>query len=331
MVKLSSNESAFAPLPSVRLAIERSIADVHRYPDFPAHGLIEALAEHLRVDQGMIAVDSGSSALCRAVIETAISPGEEVVMARPTYELYERFTVVAGARPVPVPLDALGRHDLGAMRDALGPETRAVFICNPNNPTGTTVSDAALRHFLDDAPPDVLVVLDEAYREFAGNAAASTDAATLVTDHDNLVVLRTFSKAYGLAGLRVGYAIGAPQFIVELHKVIMPFSVSGAAQRAAIASLQSGRELQERIVTVVEERARMTSALRRMGLLVPDSAANFVWIGLGADSDGFVRCCEAGGVLIRHLPPDGARVTVGTREENDRFLVAAGSWMPPGS
>lgn len=326
IAKLSSNESAFSPLASVQDAIRAHVAEVHRYPDFYARDLGETLADFLDVGLDQLAVGGGSVALCRAVIEASTSKGDEVVMARPTFDMYERAALIAGARPIPVPLTPDLSHDLDGMAAAIGPRTSAIFVCNPNNPTGTAVDEDRMHKFADQVPKDVLLVVDEAYREFASNPSAIPDAVRLVADHENLVVLRTFSKAYGLADLRVGYAVGSQGFMGELGKVMLPFGVSTLAQVAAVASLRSGTELAPRVAQVVAERSRVAEALRACGFSVTDSEANFLWLPMGPAGEDFARACELEGVLIRPLPPDGARVTIGSREENDRFLDVAGKW-----
>jgi histidinol-phosphate aminotransferase len=211
------------------------------------------------------------------------------------------------------------------MADALTDRTRVVVVCNPNNPTGTAVRRAELERFLDRVPGDVLVVLDEAYREFVDDTGVP-DGVGLYRDRPNVAVLRTFSKAYGLARLRVGYAVAHPRVAAALRACTVPFGVSGLAQAAARASLRARPELLERVRTLVAERARVTHALRAMGRSVPDSHANFVWLRLGPRSAAFTDACGAAGIMVRPFGDEGVRITIGTPEQNDRMLKIAGDW-----
>jgi len=197
-----------------------------------------------------------------------------------------------------------------------------VLVCNPNNPTGTAVNRAALERFLDDVGPEVLVVIDEAYREFVTDPEVP-DALAAFGDRPNVVILRTLSKAWGLAGLRVGYLIAAPGVADAVRKLITPFSTSGVAQAAALAALRATEEVRRRCERVVAERERVVDAVRALVPGVPRSQSNFVWLPLGARSAAFAEACAAGGVLVRAFPGDGVRVTIGTPEENDAFLSLA--------
>jgi histidinol-phosphate aminotransferase len=326
-VKLSSNELPFGPLPSVVAAVQAAIGDLHRYPDFFARELLELLAEQIGVANNQVVVASGSSALCRHIVEASAEDGDQVLMARPTFQAYGRAAAIAGAQTVAVPLNPRFAHDLDAMHAAIGPATRVIFICNPNNPTGTAVSSADLTAFVRAVPDDVLIVVDEAYREFATDPAQVPNAVPLIAEHDNVVVVRTFSKAHGLAGLRVGYAVASPDFADSLRKVVTPFAGSTAGQLAAAASLRAQAEVLQRVRVVVAERLRVTEALRHAGIEVVESEANFVWLPIGSANAEFAAACEAEGVLVRPMPPDGVRVTIGTREENDMFLAAAAAWL----
>lgn len=326
MVKLSSNELPFEPLPSVVAAVQASVASLHRYPDFFARELIELLGDQAGVDSDQVVVASGSSALCRNVVEATATGGDQVVMASPTFQAYGRAAVICGAEAVRVPLNSNYAHDLQAMLDAVGPATRVIFVCNPNNPTSTAVAAGELQDFVKAVPDNVLIVIDEAYREFATDPSSVPNAVPLIADHDNVVVVRTFSKAHGLAGLRVGYAITSPEFADALRKVVTPFAASTVGQLAAAASLRAQAEVLQRVRIIVAERIRVAEALRVAGIETARSEANFVWLPLGAASAGFVSACEAEGVLVRPMPPEGVRVTIGTPAENDRFLAAAAHW-----
>lgn len=312
-IKLSSNECAEEPLPSVQEAMSRALATMNRYPDMGAVELRAALARHLGVDEAQVAVGTGSSALCQQLVTAAAGPGDEVVFPWRSFEAYPIFAQIAGATPVAVPLTADHRVDLPALAAAVTQDTKLVFVCNPNNPTGTTVTDAEFAAFMASVPEDVLVALDEAYFEY--NRAADTPVATdVITRYPNVVGLRTFSKAYGLAGARVGYAFGPRVIIEALNKVAVPFSVSSVAQVAALASLDAQDELHARVDATVAERSRV---VEKLGL--SESQANFVW--LPREGQDLADRLAAEGVLVRVFP-EGIRVTVTNAEETDALLEA---------
>lgn len=312
-IKLSSNECAEEPLPSVQEAMSRALATMNRYPDMGAVELRAALARHLGVDEAQVAVGTGSSALCQQLVTAAAGPGDEVVFPWRSFEAYPIFSQIAGAMPVAVPLTADHRVDLPALAAAVTQDTKLVFVCNPNNPTGTTVTDAEFAAFMASVPEDVLVALDEAYFEY--NRAADTPVATdVITRYPNVVGLRTFSKAYGLAGARVGYAFGPRAIIEALNKVAVPFSVSSVAQVAALASLDAQDELHARVDATVAERSRV---VEKLGL--SESQANFVW--LPREGQDLADRLAAEGVLVRVFP-EGIRVTVTNAEETDALLEA---------
>ncbi len=320
VVKLASNENPYPPLPSVLEAIARAAAEVNRYPDDGCTELREALAERLGVGTDRITVGCGSIDVCFQAVLATVEPGGEVLTGWPTFNAYPLLVDFAGGHTRTVPLRG-GRFDLQALAAAVHEGTRLVIICNPNNPTGTAVTHDELAAFLDRVPGDLMVVVDEAYVEFADDPAFP-DSLSLVRDHDNLLVLRTFSKAHGLAGLRVGYGISSPEVIGALRKVHVPFAVGRVAQVAALASLQAGPELKERVTEVLGERQRLAAALADLGFDVPPSQANFVLLAVPGRSEELAAACEARGVIVRPLGPDTIRVTVGTPEENDRFLSA---------
>ena len=312
-IKLSSNESAEEPLPSVIEAMRKALGGVNRYPDMGAVQLRAALAEHLGVAAEQVAVGTGSSALCQQLVTAVAGPGDEVVFPWRSFEAYPIFAQIAGATPVPVPLTDDHRVDLPALAAAVNDRTRLIFMCNPNNPTGTTVTDAEFAAFMDAVPTDVVVALDEAYFEY--NRATDTPVATeAITRYPNVVGLRTFSKAYGLAGVRVGYAFGPRTVIEALNKVAVPFSVSSIGQVAALASLAATDELRARIDSTVAERERVVEKLA----LAP-SQANFVWLP-GADQ-ALADRLAAEGILVRVFP-EGIRMTVTNSKETDVLLEA---------
>ncbi|MBN4925444.1 histidinol-phosphate transaminase [Hoyosella rhizosphaerae] len=326
-IKLASNETSPPPLPSVVSAIAEAAAGVNRYPDNGAVAVREALAAKFATTVERIAVGCGSVSLCQQLVLATCSPGDEVVFAWRSFEAYPLVALVAGATPVRVPLDNEHRHDLDAMLAAITDRTRLIFVCNPNNPTGTAVGRSALEKFLDAVPPHILVVLDEAYVEYfrpdGFDPEDMPDGVAIGRDRDNVIVLRTFSKAYGLAGLRIGYAVGSPQVIATLSKVYIPFSCNSLAQTAALASLAAQDELLARTNQVVAERERVREALLSAGYTVPETQANFVWINLGDSTEKFAQHCAAAGVLVRPFSSEGVRVTIGDPDENDAFLAFA--------
>ncbi len=326
-IKLASNEVTEPPLPAVAAAIAEAATEVNRYPDNGAVALTDELAKTLGVTPAEVQVGCGSVTLCQNLITITSGPGDEVLFGWRSFETYPLATRVAGATPVQVPLAGDAVYDLAAMAAAITERTRLIFVCNPNNPTGTVVEAQALRAFLEQVPDDLLVVLDEAYFEYLRlDEAHAYDALELRREFRNLVVLRTFSKAYGLAGLRVGYAIADPEVIIALGKVHLPFSVNSVAQAAAIAALHAQDQLLARTEAVTAERSRVTAELRALGLPVPESQANFVWLALGDDALPFATAATEAGVVVRPFAGDGVRVTVTVPEENDVFLAFARSW-----
>ncbi|MFD3747157.1 histidinol-phosphate transaminase [Nocardia sp. NPDC058633] len=321
-VKLASNETTFGPLPSAAKAIAESAEQANRYPDNQVGELRAALAEFLDVTVAHVAVGCGSVALCQELVQiTCDAPTDEVVFAWRSFEAYPIVTQVGNATAVRVPLTEGYLHDLDAMADAVTERTKLIFVCNPNNPTGTAHGRAELERFLDRVPAHVLVVLDEAYYEYLRlTPETRPNGVEIGRSRPNVVVLRTFSKAYGLAGLRVGYAIGDPEVIAALLKVHIPFSVNRIAQAAAIASLQARGELLDRTDVLVAQRHRLRDALLAAGYEVPPSEANFVWLPLGERSIEFAEASAGAGVLVRPFAGDGVRVTVGDPHENEQFL-----------
>ncbi|GAB3285788.1 histidinol-phosphate transaminase [Parasphingorhabdus pacifica] len=326
-IKLASNEVSAGPLPSVVDTITAAAADVHRYPDMGATRLIEALSTHLGVATERLAVGCGSVALCEQLVQATCTADDEVLFPWRSFEAYPIITHVVGAKQVRVPLTEANALDLDAMAAAITPETRLVFVCTPNNPTGTALRRAELERFLDAVPEDVLVVLDEAYREFVTDPDVP-DGVELADRYDNVLSLRTFSKAYGLAGLRVGYAVAPPKVAEALRKVCIPFSVNALAQSAAVASLNAREELATRCAAIASERGRVRDELRAFGYDVPESQGNFVWVPLGERTAEFNQHCLDQRVVVRAFDGDGARVTIGDAQENDAFLAAAKSFEP---
>jgi histidinol-phosphate aminotransferase len=323
--KLSSNESPYGPLPSVLAMIAESAATINRYPDHGSAALTEAISRRFGVPPEHVAVGCGAVGLTQQLLTATAEPGAEVLYAWRSFEAYPSLTDLTGAAAVPVPLRHQA-HDLPAMAAAITGRTRLILVCNPNNPTGTVVRRAELTEFLDRVPADCLVVLDEAYHEYVRDPDVP-DGLTLYPDRPNLAVLRTFSKAYGLAALRVGYLVGHEPVAAAVRKTQLPFAVNALAQAAAIASLGAEAELLERVERVVKERGRVRDELLGQGWTVPPTEANFVWLPLGADTARFAAATDQAGVSVRPYGTDGARVSIGDPEANDAFLAVARAWV----
>ena len=329
-IKLASNEVAAGPLPSVVEAIAAAATEVHRYPDSGAGALLSRLSQRFDVPEDHLSVGCGSVTLCQQLLQATCTHADEVVFGWRSFEAYPILTQVVGARSVQVPLTDGYRLDTEAMLAAITPATRLVFACTPNNPTGTPLHTDELRAFLDAVPSDVLVVIDEAYREFVADPdvpdGIEVARAAWGRGRHNVAVLRTFSKAYGLAGLRVGYCVAPPAVTAAVRKTFVPFGVSSLAQAAAIASLDAGDELRARCRQIVAERSRVRDELRAMGYDVPVSEGNFVWLPLGERAAEFNEYCLDNKVIVRAFAGDGARVTIGEPDENDTFLAVARSF-----
>ena len=319
--KLASNECPFGPLPSVARAITEAAAGVNWYPDNAAEALTEAIARRYDVPPAHIALGCGSVGVAQQLLVAAAEPGAEVLYAWRSFEAYPILVPLTGASDVRVPLKD-ETHDLAAMADAITPRTRVIFVCNPNNPTGTVVRTGEFAEFLARVPPDCLVVLDEAYADYVRDPGVP-NGIDLYRDHPNLAALRTFSKAHGLAGLRVGFLVGQEPVASAVRTTMLPFSVNSLAQTAAIASLAAEAELHERVDLAVKERARVRDELLAQGWTVPPTEANFVWLRLGADTQDFAATCADAGISIRPFGDEGARISMGTPEADDEFLAVA--------
>ena len=319
--KLSSNESPFGPLPSVAQVIAQAALDVNRYPDNGAAALTEAIAQRFSVPPEHVAVGCGSVGVAQQLIEAVGEPTAEVLYAWRSFEAYPTLVDLSSAVSVTVPLQD-ETHDLPAMADAVTSRTRLIFVCNPNNPTGTVVHGDELGEFLDRVPADALVVLDEAYAEYVRDPQVP-DGMAVYRDRPNVAVLRTFSKAYGLAGLRVGFLVAHPLVAAAVRKTMLPFAVNALAQAAAIASLAAEAELLERVGLVVKERSRVRDELLAQGWSVPPTEANFVWLRLGEDTQDFAAACMQAGVAVRPFGAEGARISIGDHDANDAFIAVA--------
>jgi histidinol-phosphate aminotransferase len=320
--KLSSNEIAHPPLPSVVAAIVDAASEINRYPDPFTTKLIQALSEKFSVPVDQIATGTGSVGVCQQIIQAVAGAGDEVIYAWRSFEAYPIITTIAGAISVQVPLTENGQHDLAAMLNAITPKTRAIFVCTPNNPTGGIVTQQQISEFLAKVPKNILVVIDEAYVEFNRDENA-IDGISTMKAHSNVGVLRTFSKAYGLAGLRVGYFIGPQNIAGAVRKTAVPFGVSNIAQVAAITSLENEPELFERVDEVIAERRWFETELANLGFELPPSQANFVWLPLGQRTEEFAARSEGIAVSIRPFPGEGVRISIGERQALERVIELA--------
>jgi histidinol-phosphate aminotransferase len=333
IAQLASNESPFPPHPQVIAAIERAAASMHRYPDPDATLLRRRIAERYDAEPSRVAVGNGSCEILLAAAEALCEPGAEILYGWPAFSMYPYLAALTGAREVKVPLDAEDTHDLEAMATEITAATQLVLVCNPNNPTGTHLPASAVAAFCERVPQHVTVILDEAYVEFQvdDDPDASLD---LLRDFPNLVVLRTFSKCYGLAGLRVGYAIGSAGFRSAVDAVRQPFSVNALAQAAGAEAILHQDDVERRVTSTIAERLRVEEVLREIGLQTAETQANFSWIRLPGDEGEEARIVAGLAdkqIAVRPGTPLGApgrlRVTYGTQAENDRFLSAFGELL----
>ena len=333
IAKLASNESPYPPLPAVMEAVTRALAGLNRYPDPTNSALRAKLSDRYGVPAGRIAIGNGSCDVLLAAGDALLEPRAEVVYAWPSFSVYPHLAAASGARAIEVPVDAEHRHDLEAMRAEITVATRMVIVCNPNNPTSTALPLDEIAAFVADVPRHVAIVLDEAYCEF--NILQDPDESiALLRRHSNLVLLRTFSKVYGLCGLRVGFALcGSEDFRTAVDQVRQPFFCNAAAQAAALEALDHQDEVARRVERNLAERMTLEEGLRELGIDPADSQANFVWFDLGEDRDEaeIMKGLAQRGILVRSgasLGRAGAlRVTVGTAAEHERFLAALGALL----
>lgn len=325
--KISSNETHYPPLPSVVDAISRAALQTHRYPDPFSTRLVEAISNRFGVPASNIAVGTGSVAVCNYIINSVVGPGDEVIYAWRSFEAYPIWVQIAGGISVQVPLDERLRHDLDAMLNAITDRTRLIFVCNPNNPTGQVVHHDELVAFLERVPSHILVVIDEAYTEFVRDPDVP-NGIELYRKFPNVAVLRTFSKAYGLAALRVGFAIAHDDVASAFRKTATPFGVSTIAEEAAIASLAAEDELFARVDAIVAERDRVRDALLAQGWRVEQTEANFIWLALADATLEFAAACEEAGITVRPFAGDGVRITIAEPEANDRVIEVCRDFLP---
>ncbi len=317
--KLSSNENAFAPSPAVLSAIIESASNINRYPDPFATALTKSISTKFDVPEAMIATGTGSVGVCQQIIQATCASGDEVMFAWRSFEAYPIITKIAGAINLEVSLKQDASHDLDAMAKAVTSATRVIFICTPNNPTGNVVSQSEVDEFLKKVPKSVLVIIDEAYVEFNRDPAAVNGLAT-VKANTNVGLLRTFSKAYGLAGLRVGYFIGPENVAEAVRKTAVPFGVSNIAQSAAVACLEHEEELLENVEAIVQKRNWFERELHALGVDFVESQANFVWLPVGKDTEAFTKLCAEYALAVRPFAGEGVRISIGEQAGLDRVL-----------
>ncbi len=329
VAQLGANECPFGPLPSVEAAVVAALRGrANRYPDVEMVELRSAIADFHGVHLDQVWVGAGSLDLLRMACAATSGPGDEIVVGLPAFSEYPLNVGLTGARLCGVE-SVDHTFDLDAMADAVSEATSLVTLCNPNNPTGTALGASAVVPFLASVPSDRLVLFDEAYREFVDDDALDggyPDGFGLLAGHPNLIVLRTFSKAYGLANLRVGYGVGDPEVIGALRRLRVTCVVSDVAQAAALAALSAQEELAARVAEVTAERHRLRAELDALGWSTPVSHTNFVWMPTNGDAVAIVAACRAADVLVQAFGPDGVRITVGLPAENDRFLAAMATY-----
>jgi histidinol-phosphate aminotransferase len=323
-VKLASNENPFGPSPSVAKAIAEAASVLHRYPDASTFELRSALSAAHEIPMDEICVGNGSNELIDLLCRTFLTASDHALFADPSFVCYELGCIAANAAYTKLPLRDRFFYDAGSMLDAIRPETKLIFVANPNNPTGTHLGKDGLQRLLREAPPRVIVVLDEAYVQFA-DAPDFQSALELRSLRERLVVLRTFSKAYALAALRVGYAVAPAPIVDYLNRVRAPFNVNSLAQRAALAALGDRAYVERYVETNRGERARVCEALNALGLRVVPSQANFVLVDFARPGAQVYDELLRAGVIVRPMPPPidtCLRITVGAPRENDRLLDA---------
>ncbi|HSM02208.1 MAG TPA: histidinol-phosphate transaminase [Acidimicrobiia bacterium] len=322
VIKLASNESPEEPFPEVREVIARHVGQLNRYPDNAKPLLVAALSDHLGVPRERIWCGGASNELTLITALSMGGPGTSAVYGWPSFGLYQIGSRAAFADDVAVPLDGRHRHDLVAMRKAVRDDTTVVYVCNPNNPTSTHVSGDDLERFIESLPGHVLVLVDEAYAEFA-TADDFRSMIPLAAERDNVMVTRTFSKVYGLAGLRVGYAITHPDTIEHVRRIQLPFTVNTLGEVAAVEALRHQDRVEERVARNAEAVGHLTESLRSQDLEVADSQANFVYVDFGAEGRSVAKALLEQGIIVRPVIPEGwLRITAGTPDQNQRFVDA---------
>lgn len=320
-VQLASNELAYGPLPSVVAAIQDALGEINRYPDMYGSEVVDAIAERHSVTPTQIGLGCGSIEVLRQAAMVTLEAGDDLICAKPSFPEYSILASLLGVNCIQIPLSSKGSHDLEAMLDALRKQTRLLIICTPNNPTSSVTNLSETRWLLDTISHEILVVIDEAYQEFTDDREDGS-AINLVGSYPNLLVLRTFSKAFGLAGLRIGYGVGSSELVKNLGLAKIPFSVSSVAQVAALASLSAIKEMEERVAKVIAERERMMQILVANEIPVCSRPqGNFLWFpNPPGGASRLVEDAMSRGVLVRGIGEEGVRITIGEREDNDCIL-----------
>ncbi|MFQ5931021.1 MAG: histidinol-phosphate transaminase [Nitrospiraceae bacterium] len=320
VIKLASNENPCGPSPKALAAISDAAGSLNRYPDGSGYRLREALAERWKVSRDQVILGNGSDEIIGFLSQAFLSPGDEAVMADQTFVIYKLQVTAAHGRPIEVPLREW-RHDLQAMAKAVTPRTRLLFVCNPNNPTGTMVSAAEVEALMARVPEHVIVIFDEAYYEYVRDPGFP-DVLQYVRQTRNVVVLRTFSKIYGLAGLRIGYGVTTPEITNNLNRLRPPFNANSLAQRAALAALEDETHVAKSRAMNETEMAKVSAGLTALGLHPVPSQANFLYFDAGKDGGEVFEALLREGVIVRHIQGQTVRVTIGLPEENQQFLHA---------
>jgi histidinol-phosphate aminotransferase len=328
VIKLASNENPLGPSPKALGVIHEGVATLHRYPDGGAFRLRQALADRWKVTADQIILGNGSDEILGLLARTFLSPGDEAVMADQTFVIYKMEVMAAHGKAVIAPL-VNWRHDLTAMADAITDRTRLLFICNPNNPTGTMVTADEVERLLARIPERVVVVFDEAYFEYV-RSAEFPDSMAYVKQGRNAIVLRTFSKIYGLAGMRIGYGVTTPEIVNFLNRVRPPFNANSLAQRAALAALDDDEHVAKSRAVNQTGMDEVVSGLRALGFAPIPSEANFVYFDVGRDGRQVFDALLRLGVIVRHIEGRMLRVTIGQAEENRAFLAALGQVLQAG-
>lgn len=329
IIKVASNEMPFPTLPSVQAEISSHISSLNRYPDAAMASLTARIAQEIGMPEESLCIGNGSVALIEKILADVSGPGSEVIIPWRSFEAYPIAVQMAGAETVCVPLRADGNCDLTAMLAAVTPTTRAIIVCTPNNPTSAALTHNELHDFIQQAPKNVPILLDEAYIDFV-RMEDPVRAMELMQEFPNVLCLRTFSKAYGLAGLRCGYVVAEPSIARALNSSNTPFSVNTLAQVAAQAALGERAEVNRRVGIIQNEREKLVTALRSLGWNGPEPQANFVWFELGKHSQAFEKLCSKHGIIVRTFKNEGTRVTIAEPEASQRLIAAYEEWIHQG-
>ena len=321
VIKLASNELPFSPLKQVQASVLSTLGDYNSYPDMFGRDLIATLAQHYQWDGGIV-LGNGSTALIEKILQAVTTPNGEIVYAWRSFEAYPIAVQAAGGISVQVPLTSKGEHDLTAMARAATDNTRAILVCSPNNPTGTVISHDEFVEFMNSVPARIPVLLDEAYIDFADESFDPIRSIELLNTYKNLVVLRTFSKAYGLAGLRCGFSLCSQDFAGPLSSIMTPFGVNSVAQIAARSALHAHEYVEKQVQFVCDERERVVKKARELGYAIPSTGSNFFWLTFANETDinAFMSLCEEKKIVVRRFANEGVRLSIGNVEGNNRII-----------